>query len=407
MRNFLRNPRFCAGALVLLLGLLGGTALSAQSAEVSRKIRVNLRQRGVQFFPDVAVAAAKAGFVVSWQEWCGQSGDPCTQSGADAPALFIRAFFLPHSWPTHQVNQSPIGNGFTSALATAPDGRSVVVWASSPQGVFARLVDSLGTPVGDEIPVAVPAGAGPWLPDVAMRPDGAFAVTWISAPGGPDNVFVRLFHADGTPAQEAQQVNAAPYGFRDRPSVAFDGSGAFLVTWCQCITFGAGKVDGRIYKPDGTPRTPVFEIPGRSGVAPLGPVAAGLPGSGFDVVWGEAPVYSITLRQIDGSGAVVGPAVRVAHANEPSITSISADADENGQVTIAWQQGTGASYQFLARRYNRSNKPASILLNLGGGTDSLTSGPRIVAGPQGSHLLVWQGPDADSLGVFFRSFAFR
>jgi hypothetical protein len=405
MRNLLRNPHLWA---VTLAFLLGGTALSAQGADSGSKIRVNQRARGDQFFPNIA--SDGIGFVVSWQEWCGQSGDPCdNKDGADAPALFVRRYpgNLPHPSPPHQANQSPIGNGFTSAVAIAPDGRSVVVWGSGPSGVFARLFDPLGEPVGDEILVAVPAGDYPWLPDVAMRSDGAFAVTWISAPGGPDNVFVRLFHADGTPAQEAQQVNTTPYAFRDLPSIAFDSTGAFLVTWCQCITFGAGQVDGRIYKPDGTPRTSVFEIPGRPGVAPLGPVAVGLPGGGFDVVWGESPVYSITARKIDGNGAAVGPAVRVAHAKVPSLTNISADVDEKGQLLVSWQQGTGASYQFMMRRYTAALKPRSPLITLGGGADSGTSGPRIAARIEGNGMIVWQEPDSNGLGVFLRYFMFR
>jgi hypothetical protein len=141
-------------------------------------------------------------------------------------------------------------------------------------------------------------------------------------------------------------------------------------------------------------------------VAPLGPVAVGLPGGGFDVVWGESPVYSITARKIDGNGAPVGPAVRVAHANVPSITSISADVDEKGQLLVAWQQGTGAASQFLMRRYTAALKPRSPLIHLGSGTDSRFSGPRIAARREGNGVLVWQEPDSNSLGVFLRYFSF-
>ena len=113
----------------------------------------------------------------------------------------------------------------TPTLATLEDGQSVVVWHSlqtqgedAHLGLFGRLIDAGGMPVGDIFPVADfefqqnrAANGHQLLP----RPDGGFAVLWNqpvpiegATPGGVPvsgigrAVMLREFDADGTPRGE-------------------------------------------------------------------------------------------------------------------------------------------------------------------------------------------------------------
>jgi hypothetical protein len=70
-------------------------------------------------------------------------------------------------------------------VAEDSQGRSLVVWTSvnqdgSGEGVFGRLFDASGNPIGDERQINTTAGGNQRAPQVASDGNGNFIVVWQS-----------------------------------------------------------------------------------------------------------------------------------------------------------------------------------------------------------------------------------
>lgn len=124
-----------------------GTALQAE-------VRANATFAGEQQNPDVDTSPG-GGFVVAWQG-AGQdgSGDAVRAQRFTNEATAVG--------PEFQVNAFTTGDQDAPSVAVGPDGGFMIAWESTLQdlsddGIFARLYDEFGTPVGTEIQVAVSA----------------------------------------------------------------------------------------------------------------------------------------------------------------------------------------------------------------------------------------------------------
>lgn len=137
---------------------------------------------------------------------------------------------------------------YQPALARTPDGRSVLVWTDADdagKGVYARLYGPDGQPASDPIEVNNPTDPGDQQrPDVAVDADGNFVVVW-QGPGvvvgsGPLRpLFYRRFDPAGNPLGGAVPVNGTTTA-----DCEITGDGAFpSVLLLNDGTVGVGYVD--------------------------------------------------------------------------------------------------------------------------------------------------------------------
>ena len=159
--------------------------------------------------------------------------------------------------PEVMVNQYASYNQRNPAVTVLSDGRFIVVWASEfpvseewarniplrfsaradsrhnfRAGLFGRLFNAQGEPVGDEFSM----GAGDELiqanPSVAALPGGGFTV-FCSQQEGPTSrrwdVYGQNFGADGTASGGAFRVNDYTTGDQFGPKVATQGDNQFVV----------------------------------------------------------------------------------------------------------------------------------------------------------------------------------
>lgn len=141
---------------------------------------------------------------------------------------------------------SELLTGSEPAVAIDDGGNAVVVFEAG-EGVFARLFDASGMPLGSSFRIDAAADAEARVPDVAYLADGTFVVVWEGIDGGDsgdsddsddsdgDAVQVQLvarrFDPFGMPLGSELRLEASGDGDDRAPDVAGDPDGGFVVVW--------------------------------------------------------------------------------------------------------------------------------------------------------------------------------
>ena len=190
------------------------------------EFRVNTETLGDQRYSSVT-ALPDGGFVVTWNssgqdgsDW-GVYGQRYDENGAPDGGEFL-------------VNTTTAGAQLYPDVAALPDGGFVVVWNSSDgsgRGVFGQRYDDTGAPDGGQFPVNTITAGSQLYPSVAALTDGGFVVTWMSADASASGVFGRLYDNTGAPVGIEFQVNTHTPSDQGYGAVAALADGGFLVTW--------------------------------------------------------------------------------------------------------------------------------------------------------------------------------
>ena len=125
--------------------------------------------------------------------------------------------------PDPVVNQFSTGDQALPAIASAADGRYVVVWQSDDQdgslsGIYARRYTAAGTAAGDEFRVNNETRSRQSRPSVAMAPDGRFAIAWDSESPQGLAIKLRAFSAAGAARGPELRTRSARSRARARPT---------------------------------------------------------------------------------------------------------------------------------------------------------------------------------------------
>ncbi len=169
-----------------------------------------------------------------------------------------------------------------SDVAMDVDGDFIITWSSYGQedngqlgtgyGVYARRYDSFGQPLGGEFQVNVTKAGDQRFSSVAMDSLGGFTIAWTSNQNGiSDDIIVRDFNADGTPAGGPLGgeivANQTLLGDQRYPDIAMNLAGdQYVVTWSASGQDGSGwGVYGRLFNRSNTtlfvPSSPALAIP--------------------------------------------------------------------------------------------------------------------------------------------------
>ncbi len=245
-----------------------------------------------------SVAADAAGdFVVVWVHGDGSLAGVFGRR-FDASGIPRGPQFLANTYTTDAQSRPAVGMDAA--------GDFVVAWDSFGQdghgpGIFARRYDSFGEGLGPEFQVNTYTTDTQSNPSVALaRWSGDSIIAWMGC-GAQDEsdcgIFVRHYSATGVPFGPEFQVNTYTIGCQQRPSVAADDAGFFVVAWESFSPSGGWDIFARRYDPAATPLGPEFRVntfTSRGQYAPT--VAVGWDGY-FLITW--------TGEYQDGSGSGV------------------------------------------------------------------------------------------------------
>ena len=385
-------------AVPSLAVLLAAARLAAQPA--SGEVRVNSYQTGGQFDP--RVAAGGDGFVIVWRGFDAHSNGVLWRT--------TNVLGAKTADPDFRANTIQTGTQIDPDVASLPSYGWIVVWNDVTNGIFGQRYESNGTPAGSNFPVSFSTAVG--HPSVASRPDGSFVVAYEYTGGATYRIFGRRFDANGAPLSTEFSVTSPVTASQSKPSVAA-WAGGFVVVWTgdTYATDDERGVFGRRFYDDGSPVTGVFHVNTYTTGFQQNVAVAGKGDASFVVTW----------QSTDGDGSGIR-ARHYAPAGVPSSefgvnTYTTSDqtfpriaADMNGDYLVAWSSNgqDGDMSGVFAQRFDESGQ------RLGGEFQANTStiGSQAVPAVAPSvtnhyHMIAWEGPDADSYGVYVRSYCLK
>ena len=128
--------------------------------------------------------------------------------------------------------------------------------------------------------------------DMTALPGGGFVVVWSERIGDSQNVYHRIFGADGKPVGEKIHTNAdMPDGYAQRPDIVGDGKGGFYIAWDD-MHFNNGSADTRSIRlqhfgTDGAPTSASERISDSIGADLNAAIAVSRDGTRVNVIWDD------------------------------------------------------------------------------------------------------------------------
>ncbi|HEV8291537.1 MAG TPA: DUF4347 domain-containing protein, partial [Tepidisphaeraceae bacterium] len=218
-----------------------GQRFDAAGARVGGEFQVNTTTANNQDQPTVAMDDA-GDFIVAWKT------DKVSGSGTDVYAQLYNSSGAAVGGE-FRANVNTVDNQDQPAAAMDASGNFVIVWKSNKQdgsggGVFGRRYDSAGNAVGGEFQANTTNSGNQDKPTVAMNESGAFVVAWASGnnqDGDKKGVFAQRYSSSGARIGGEFLVNVFTTGDQDRPSVSMNRAGGFVITWASNNQDGGGK----------------------------------------------------------------------------------------------------------------------------------------------------------------------
>jgi hypothetical protein len=379
----------------------------AAASEVPRgsEFAVNTYTTEAQRRHDVAMDPS-GGFLVVWES---------REEDGSSWGVFARRFD-PAGAPLtagFQVNTYTALSQYRPRVAASASGEATVVWSGlGPDGwgIHGRRFDATGAALGAEFQVNTYTTAGRYS-GIAASGAGRFVVVWEAQPRDGDGygVFGQRFDAAGNPQGGEFRANAYTTSEQRMPRAAMDAAGNFVVVWASYLQDGYGwGVFGRRFAASGDPLGAEIRVNTYTTGEQQRPSVAMDVAGNFVVVWTSfGPAYRVLGQRYDQAGAALGGEFLVSAL----ATGLEADgavaADADGDFLVAWtgydQSGLGA----FARAFDARGNPAGGNFRVSSYTTGNQRTPSLSAAPGGDFVTVWISldQDGDDDGVFGQRYA--
>lgn len=329
---------------------------------------------------------------------------------------------------TATLTNPTFGNQERPEIASAADGRHVVVWQTdsslgngdgNAKAVMAQLYAADGTAVGAQFQVNTTTTNSQYAPHVTWL-DGAnsgkFVVAWSS--GGQNNGYpggyARVFNADGSAAStEFAVFPASQTNYAYQPSVsALHGSaaGGFVISWND----GPGAISAQRFDTAMAKSGSVISVAASSGGVIDGndSVVTGLADGGFLVHWSPY-IYQgdLLARRYDSSGTAVagvngdgsvapatGPfTVNTTTNGYTGADSRSATVLTGGGYVIIWQAyaGDGDQWSVQGQLYNADGSLRGHQFRVNTAGAGIQADAEVTALADGSFVVTYISSQAD------------
>ncbi|MDR3418033.1 MAG: hypothetical protein P4L83_17810 [Nevskia sp.] len=313
------------------------------------EFQVNTNTTSIHFAPAVAMAG-DGSFVVLWHS-NDQGG-----IGIDINGQRFAADGTPQGGE-FQINASPVYPGIGLAMDSAGDfvvawgERTLTLTATTTSHLYVRRYAADGTARAAPQRIASSRNLILRIPKTAMDGNGNFAVAWNADNGGDPNslkmttglgIFCQAFSAGGLPRTTApQMVDTAQSGiFSDRPAIAMDPAGDFVVAWqAQQQNLTPAGVFARRYSSNGLAAGAAFQVGATSDLQRT-PAAAMDSSGNFTIAAQGDGIYA---QSYTAQGNATSADFRVDTAASHNTTLVPALAsDSSGNFAVAWQNLDGS-----------------------------------------------------------------
>jgi hypothetical protein len=316
--------------------------------------------------------------------------------------------------PEFRVNSYTTSNQLYPSVARHVGGDFVVVWTSNTQdgaalGVFGQRYSNSGAPLGPEFRVNTFTTGAQYLPSVAYDGTGNFVVVWNSnGQEGNLSVFGQRYDFNGAPLGTEFRVNTYTTSDQAFPSVSVNNAGSFVVTWQSYGQDGSNwGVFGQRFGGAGAPLGPEFRV---NTYTTSGEFAASVSadlGGNFVVVWhatGEdGSGLGIFGQRYDLTGAPVGGEFRVNTYTTSTQAYPAVATDNGGNFVVVWHslQQDGSLLGVFGQRYASSGAPLGGEFRVNTYTTSYQQLPDVATDAAGNFVVAWASyEDGSTYGIF-------
>jgi hypothetical protein len=402
----LRPPFDLLGALAL-----AGLPALVSAQHVGSEFQVNTyTPKDQQTQRDhVAVADANGNFVVVWSsDLQDGSGEGVFGQRYDSAGETLGSEF--------RVNSHTTGRQWSPSAAAAADGRFVVVWSGDDEdgsgtGVFGQRYDAEGGALGSEFRVNSYTTGTQGGPSVASDTGGNFVVVWNGqGQGDGSGVFGQRFDSGGLARGAEFRVNSYTTGGQVGFSAASDATGHFVVVWSGSGQGDSNGVFGRRFDGEGVPQSDQFRVNSYTFAQQERPsVASDLTGN-FVIVWqGIGPAsedgFGIFGQRFDSVGLPQGQEFKVNSYTTDNQKYPSVSSDAQGNFVVAWsswdQEDHGlfpVEWGVFGQRYESSGAPSGVEFQINSFSTHSQRTPSVVATGDESFAVFWQSADQDGDG---------
>ncbi|HEY6508524.1 MAG TPA: DUF2341 domain-containing protein, partial [Vicinamibacterales bacterium] len=326
---------------------------TAQGSET----RVNQTTADSQDSPSVAMDAS-GNFVVAWRSNNQDgSGTGIYARRYNAAGTALSAEF--------RVNSTTANAQDNPTIAMNASGAFVVIWASAGQdgdlmGAYAQRYNASGVAQGGAIAVNTTTTGNQWPDSVALDAAGNFVITFSSADGNGDGVWMRRYNAAGTALTGEVRVNTTTGNEQGWSSVAMASDGDFVVAWRSIAQDGSGSgIYAQRYNSSGVAQGGEFRVNSTTAGEQQHPAVAMDINGNFMVVWASenqagdgVGVYNIYKQEYNADGTTNGGEVRVNGTTGGNQLNPAVAMNAVGQTVVAWAgNGTGDGSGVFFQRY--------------------------------------------------------
>ena len=378
--------------------------------------QVNVNEAGNQIDP--AVAANDAGdYVIVWVENNDIVGRRYDRYGSPRGAQFV-------------VNTYRDGIQGEPDVAMDRHGNFVVTWSGVGErdqvgrldevGIFARVYDAFGVPLGDQFHVNQYHLNAQNEPSVGMSGSGDFVISWTSygQDGDVDGVFARQFRFNGEAKGDEFQVNSHWNNRQDRSDVGMDNNGNFVVVWAAYrhpADDNEWGIFGQRFNAAGAKLGGEFLVNTSTSDDQMEPAVAVDPVGNFVVTWAsfgqDGSGWGVYARRFNAAGtALDANAFRVNQTTLNWQYQPDVSMDNSGNFVVTWaadaQDNPGlADLGVYARAYRADGTarfPGQGEFRVNANIEGHQFRPAVALDADGDFVIVWMGPDADGYGIYQR-----
>ena len=386
---------------VMVATLIFGTVsltMAQAPIPVGDEFQVNTYTTGYQIFPDVAKTASGE-FIVVWSSFHDGNGSGVFGQRFDRLGDADGGEFQINTYTTGSQG----GTGpFSFGVATADDGRFVVVWDDTTQNdffiaIYGQRFDSSGLPVGGEFQVKATLYQSEDHPDVGMDNAGNFVVVWESNDDGSGSgIAGQRFSSSGTKVGDEFEVNSTTGNLQNTPTIAMRGSGHFVVVWESLVQDGSSDaVAARLFDPAANPIGNDFVVNSYTTDTQARPDISMTDSGEFVVVWDsrnqDGSSNGVFGQRFDAGGTPVGAEFQANTYTTGGQYSAAVAMTPWNEFLVSWESvgQDGDSLGIFAQAFDSAGSKMGDEFLVNTATQFRQRSPSIAVGDRGEFIVAF------------------
>ncbi len=386
--------------------------MQADGSKLGAPLLVNTTTANTQQLPRVGVAPSGS-FVIAWED----------RGGADGSSTGIMGQFYSKNGVAigteKIVNLERTGSQILPDATGLTTGHLLVSWLGANNHVYARKFDTSGNAVDDvkEFVANTTFAKDQANPELVSHTDGSFVALWESTDqdGHLTGIVGQRFGTDGVKLGSEFVVNQTTGDAQTHPAASMDLNGNFVVAWDSFQDQNvAEEVYARLYNADGTAKGGEFRVNQQGDNEQQAPDVSRLPSGHFAVTWSSflqtgGASYDIMLRCFDTNGVPVKDE-QIANA------TVTADKQQRPKISattiagvskylVAWDSYSedGSSWGIAAKLFTASGcAPATAQAVINTTKTGDQSYVDVDVTSAGKFILLWrsENQDGSSYGIY-------